>query len=114
MPCCCYAPPFFFQARLVCGTPAPADCDLYWVDRDALFSHHAMAEALLQRLMSMYTSAHYKNSPNDLQLLSDAPGHEIFVLLGPSAARPPEASDKRRGPPLPDVLCVLQVQVFLR
>jgi N-acetyltransferase 10 len=27
-------------SRLVCGTPAPHDCDLYWIDRDALFSHH--------------------------------------------------------------------------
>jgi hypothetical protein len=30
-------------SRLVCGTPAPHDCDLYWIDRDALFSHHGEA-----------------------------------------------------------------------
>ncbi len=39
--------------RLVCGTPAPRDCELFWVDRDALFSHHALSEAFLQRVMSM-------------------------------------------------------------
>ena len=25
------------SSRLVCGTPAPSDCELFWVDRDALF-----------------------------------------------------------------------------
>lgn len=28
-------------------------------------------------------ASHYKNSPNDLQLLSDAPAHHLFVLLAP-------------------------------
>ena len=34
-------------------------------------------------MMSIYVSAHYKNTPNDLQMLSDAPAHHLFVLLGP-------------------------------
>jgi N-acetyltransferase 10 len=33
--------------------------------------------------MSLFISSHYKNSPNDLQLLSDSPSHLLFVLLGP-------------------------------
>lgn len=33
--------------------------------------------------MSLFISSHYKNSPNDLQLLSDSPSHMILVLLGP-------------------------------
>jgi len=33
--------------------------------------------------MSLFISSHYKNSPNDLQLLSDAPAHAVFALLGP-------------------------------
>jgi tRNA(Met) C34 N-acetyltransferase TmcA len=38
-------------------------------------------------MMSLFVSSHYKNSPNDLQLMSDAPGHQMFVLIGahPSA-----------------------------
>jgi hypothetical protein len=72
------------------------------VNRDALFSHHSLSESFLQRIMSMYTAAHYKNSPNDLQLLSDAPAHELYVLLGPAAA----SGGAGR---LPDVLCVVQV-----
>jgi N-acetyltransferase 10 len=91
--------------RLVNVMPAPRDCELYLVDRDALFSYHAMAEGLLQRIWSLYTSAHYKNTPNDLQMLSDAPAHRLFVLLGPRR----ETSRSTGGIVLPDILCVLQV-----
>lgn len=41
-----------------------------------------------------------QNSPNDLQLLSDAPAHHLFCLLGPV--------DPTRNA-LPEVLCVVQV-----
>lgn len=50
--------------------------------------------------MSLYVSSHYKNSPNDLQLISDAPAHELFVLLGPQ---------DKDSTQLPDVLVVIQV-----
>lgn len=53
--------------------------------------------------MSLYTAAHYKNQPNDLQMLSDAPAHHLFVLLGPKAM---EQGEKGQ---LPDVLVVVQV-----
>ena len=43
-----------------------------------------------------------QNSPNDLQLMSDAPAHMVFVLLGPVR---PDSSD------LPDVLCAIQVRI---
>ena len=33
--------------------------------------------------MALYVASHYKNQPNDLQLLSDAPAHHLFVLCGP-------------------------------
>ncbi len=90
--------------RLVCGTPAPADCELYHVDRDALFSGHALSEAFLQSLMALYTAAHYRNQPNDLQMLSDAPAHLLFVLLGPRADDDSSTSHR-----LPDILCIIQV-----
>jgi len=81
------------------GIPHPSLCDLYYVDRDALFSHHIAAEKFLQHMMSLYVSSHYKNSPNDLQLMSDAPQHILFVLLGPNA----------NTGRIPDILCVIQV-----
>lgn len=52
-------------------------------------------------MMALCVASHYKNSPNDLQLLSDAPAHHVFVLLGP--LDPSTAA-------LPEVLCVLQVR----
>jgi len=40
------------------------------------------------------------NSPNDLQMMSDAPAHNLFVLLGPVD----ESSNA-----LPEILCTVQV-----
>lgn len=56
--------------------------------------------------MGLYTSAHYKNSPNDLQMLSDAPAHAVFCLLSPSAEQDSDS--------LPDVLAVVQVSEVIR
>jgi len=89
--------------RIVTTLPAVNTCQLYQVDRDTLFAYHKVSEAFLQRVMALYTAAHYKNQPNDLQLLSDAPAHRLFVLLGP----PGSSSSSSSG--LPDVLCVIQV-----
>lgn len=82
------------------GCPHPSSCDLYMVNRDALFSYHPASEVFLQRMMALYVASHYKNSPNDLQLMSDAPGHRLFVLLAPL---------KGNGGGLPEPLCVVQV-----
>lgn len=115
-------------------TPSPEACDLFHINRDALFSYHKvghsphhnaastvamqpfvltlstpsylqMSEAFLQRVMSLYVSSHYKNAPNDLQLMSDAPAHRLFALLAPVNPKAPAGS-------LPDVLCVVQVSVW--
>uniref|UniRef100_A0A8B9H9A8 N-acetyltransferase 10 n=1 Tax=Astyanax mexicanus TaxID=7994 RepID=A0A8B9H9A8_ASTMX len=72
----------------------------YYVNRDTLFCYHKASEAFLQRLMALYVASHYKNSPNDLQLLSDAPAHHLFCLLPPVS--PTHNS-------LPEVLAVVQV-----
>eukprot|EP00744_Colponema_vietnamica_P001874 GILI01003043.1.p1 GENE.GILI01003043.1~~GILI01003043.1.p1 ORF type:complete len:988 (+),score=306.27 GILI01003043.1:355-2964(+) len=88
--------------RLLAGCPHPSQCELFYVNRDTLFSYHKASEEFLQRMMSLYVSSHYKNSPNDLQLMSDAPAHHLFVLLGPV---PPDAKS------LPDILAVVQVAI---
>ncbi|KAJ9186284.1 hypothetical protein P3X46_001882 [Hevea brasiliensis] len=80
--------------------PHPTECNLYYVNRDTLFSFHKDSEIFLQRMVALYVSSHYKNSPNDLQLMADAPAHHLFVLLGPVD----EALNI-----LPDILCVIQV-----
>lgn len=82
------------------GCPHPSKCELYYVSRDTLFSYHPASEVFLQRMMALYVASHYKNQPNDLQLMSDAPAHHLFVLL------PPVKDDEST---LPEPLVVLQV-----
>ncbi|KAL7020429.1 hypothetical protein ACKWTF_011533 [Chironomus riparius] len=85
--------------HLSSGCPTPDLCELYYIDRDALFSYHRAAESFLQRVVSIFVSSHYKNTPNDLQMLSDAPAHHIFCLLGPITKK-----DQ-----LPEILVIIQV-----
>lgn len=87
-----------FAAR---GTPHPSQCNLYIVNRDTLFSYHPVSENFLEKMMALYVASHYKNSPNDLQLMSDAPAHQLFVLLPPI--------DPKDGGRIPDPLVVIQV-----
>ncbi|KAG6813649.1 hypothetical protein H0H92_008886 [Tricholoma furcatifolium] len=82
------------------GCPHPGTCELFYVSRDTLFSYNPASEVFLQRMMALYVASHYKNQPNDLQLLSDAPAHHLFVLL------PPIKDDEAH---LPEPLVVLQV-----
>lgn len=82
------------------GYPHPNECNLYYINRDTLFSFHPVSEAFLHKIMALYVASHYKNSPNDLQLLSDAPAHQLFVLL------PPVNENESR---LPEPLCVVQI-----
>lgn len=82
------------------GTPHPSQCELLQVNRDTLFSFHPITERFLQQMMALYVASHYKNSPNDLQLMSDAPAHQLFVLVAPTA------DDANK---LPEILCVVQV-----
>jgi N-acetyltransferase 10 len=88
------------KQQLTRGTPPPAATELFAVDRDVLLSHHSVSEAMMQRIVALFVASHYKNSPNDLLLLSDAPAHRLFVLMGP---QPEDAQG------LPDILCAVQV-----
>ena len=80
--------------------PPPSACDLFEVNRDTLFSAHRASEVFLKRMMSLYIASHYKNTPNDLQLMADAPAHRLFVLPAP-------VDDAANA--LPEILCVVQV-----
>ncbi|GAB1865085.1 RNA cytidine acetyltransferase [Camponotus japonicus] len=88
------------HASILSGCPPPDMCQLYYINRDTLFSYHKASELFLQRLVSLYVASHYKNTPNDLQMMSDAPAHHLFCLLGPV--------DSNRKT-LPEILVVLQI-----
>ena len=53
-------------------------------------------------MVALFVASHYKNSPNDLQLMSDAPAHQLYVLLGPV--------DKHAAK-LPEVLAAVQLSL---
>ncbi|KAI6251012.1 RNA cytidine acetyltransferase [Erysiphe necator] len=82
------------------GCPDPSQCQLLKVNRDTLFSFHDVSEMFLQQMVALYVASHYKNSPDDLQLMSDAPAHQLFVLV------PPVSENSKY---LPEPLCVIQV-----
>ena len=82
------------------GTPDPASCQLLAINRDTLFSFHPVSERFLNSTLSLYVASHYKNSPNDLQLMSDAPAHHLYVLVPPIA---------EESASLPEPLVVIQV-----
>jgi N-acetyltransferase 10 len=88
------------RASSIQGTPHPSQCQLLQVNRDTLFSFHPVSEKFLQNMMALYVASHYKNTPNDLQLMADAPAHKLFVLVAPI-----EENSGR----LPEILCVLQI-----
>ncbi|KAL1397317.1 hypothetical protein pipiens_009865 [Culex pipiens pipiens] len=82
-----------------CPTPGRLQALYYITAGTPALSYHRAAEAFLQRVVSICVSSHYKNSPNDLQMMSDAPAHHLFCLLGPITKK-----DQ-----LPEILCVIQV-----
>ena len=47
-------------ARVLSGCPVPSSCELYYVNRDTLFSYHKASEGFLQRIWSLYVASHYK------------------------------------------------------
>merc|ERR1712045_530212 len=95
---------------------------MFMVNRESLFSYHAASEKFLNKLMGLFVASHYKNTPNDLILLSDAPGHFVFVLLAPtngangaknnSSAEKDSAAgekDSAESEQTPDILCAVHL-----
>lgn len=80
--------------------PKPEECQLYEINRETLFNYHNVSEKFLQELVALFVASHYKNSPNDLFMMADAPAHHIFCLL------PPTDANTNTMPP---ILCAIQV-----
>ncbi|KAF9761372.1 RNA cytidine acetyltransferase [Nosema granulosis] len=80
--------------------PVPSSCDLFHVSRDLLFSGNKASEAILRDVFGLFIASHYKNSPNDIQILSDSPSHEVFTLL---------TTVLDNGQEIPRVLCAIHV-----
>ncbi|KAI5133840.1 N-acetyltransferase 10 [Nematocida ausubeli] len=61
--------------------PPQNKCQMYSVNKALLFSGNPETERILRALASILLSGHYKNSPNDLQILADDKHHTLVVLL---------------------------------
>lgn len=73
------------QVRPLTECPPPGDCLFFHLDKFNLFGgSSAEAEDVLDELASILAGSHYRNSPDDLQLLADSPRHEVFVLCTPA------------------------------
>ena len=81
--------------------PHSDECELYLVNKEILFSYKKSSEEFLNSLMSLFVSSHYKNSPNDLQILSDSTSHHIFILT--------KNLKKSTLNGLPEIYCAIQV-----
>nr|UXY86640.1 N-acetyltransferase 10 [Cryptomonas paramecium] len=68
-------------STLLQNCPNPNCCKLFLVDRNALVISSKFTNSFFQKIFTILTSSHYRNSPNDLQMLYDAPSHRILVLL---------------------------------
>lgn len=88
------------------GHPHPSTCTLYHINRDTLFSYHPVSEVFLQKIVGLFVASHYKNQPNDLQMMADGPGCELFVLLPPIEESEQNSSQAQT---LPAPLAVVQI-----
>ncbi len=82
-------------------TPAPAQWELCQVSRDRLFSGTPQADTLLHEIMAVLAGAHYRFSPDDVQLLADGPAQRLFVLFNRSHYSTSEG----------DVVSVIQINI---
>lgn len=65
--------------------PLPSACQFYHINKTSLFCGAAETEDVLRELFSVFAASHYRNSPDDLQILADVRNHEVFALLSPSS-----------------------------
>ena len=67
---------------LIGGTPDPGLCDLYYVNRDTLFSYDRSAEKFLKHLVNLYVSSHYKvcSLSDDTQYSGDRLGARLGMV----------------------------------
>lgn len=59
----------------------PEDCEYRELDRDYLFTS---GEEILRQLVGLYVLTHYRNRPNDVALLANAPHHSVRAIVTPS------------------------------
>ncbi|OAG30762.1 N-acetyltransferase 1 [Nematocida displodere] len=61
--------------------PAFDKCSVFALNKEKLFSGSEATEKVLASLASILLSGHYKNTPNDMQILADSQEHTLLALV---------------------------------
>ncbi|ANQ07037.1 ATPase [Plasmodium coatneyi] len=60
---------------------SPTNCQLYFVNKSIFKRFTKTSENFLRKIMTLFVTSHYKNTPNDLIMILDSQQHHLFVLL---------------------------------
>ncbi|KJP86496.1 hypothetical protein AK88_03872 [Plasmodium fragile] len=60
---------------------SPPNCQLYFVNKNIFKRFSKTSENFLRKIMTLFVTSHYKNTPNDLIMILDSQQHHLFVLL---------------------------------
>ncbi|SBT86636.1 histone acetyltransferase, putative [Plasmodium malariae] len=60
---------------------SPSNCQLYYVNKNIFKNYNKSSEILLKKIMTLFVTSHYKNTPNDLIMLLDSKQHHLFILI---------------------------------
>ncbi|EUD64608.1 hypothetical protein C922_05023 [Plasmodium inui San Antonio 1] len=60
---------------------SPPNCQMYFVNKSIFKRFSKTSENLLRKIMTLFVTSHYKNTPNDLIMILDSQQHHLFVLL---------------------------------
>ncbi|CAA9987099.1 histone acetyltransferase, putative [Plasmodium knowlesi strain H] len=60
---------------------SPVNCQLYLVNKNIFKRFTKTSENFLKKIMVLFVTSHYKNTPNDLIMILDSQQHHLFVLL---------------------------------
>ncbi|SCM07324.1 histone acetyltransferase, putative [Plasmodium chabaudi adami] len=63
---------------------SPSKCQLFFVNKNVFKNYNTTSENLLKKIMTLFITSHYKNTPNDLIMILDSQQHHLFVLISSS------------------------------
>ncbi|EAA16455.1 hypothetical protein [Plasmodium yoelii yoelii] len=63
---------------------SPSKCQLFFVNKNVFKNYNQTSENLLKKIMTLFITSHYKNTPNDLIMILDSQQHHLFVLISAS------------------------------
>ncbi|SCP03838.1 histone acetyltransferase, putative [Plasmodium ovale] len=60
---------------------SPSKCQLYFVNKNIFKNYNKTSENLLKKIMTLFITSHYKNTPNDLIMILDSQQHHLFIFI---------------------------------